>query len=539
MALACLAAALGAPVRAQAQLFRGYAQVQYQKFDVVENVADRELWVSTIQVDATKRFSERYDLSAQIYFSETDYVRRTEGIRSPRGTLRLTHPFFGLSALYRPVRHTDPLGFRTQRDELQLAGYLSRPGWPFVNGSWIRREVDPGTTAPTSTGLLRSLSAGHTLGPLALRAAYSDQSRDTEQERLRADERRNAAAGATLQLAARQATLLTSYDVTETRETISDDVASRTVQHLAGLNGGARIGPRTDASLAYSYRKTLNRVPTGPDLDDHDGNLLGRYALTRAVNFQAGGGLRTVRDVAQNDVQWYVLAIASVDGRIRPRWTGGASVARSYNWNPGAQARPIDTYQANTKMNLARGLDFSLVGQVNVTDEGSGALRDTVGQSARVVSYGSATVNAAIMRGLTAFVSAQGYRSGEHLTGDAVTSASNTTELRWTPQPGVQIYGSWRRSRALGTMNPTVTIWQGTTQWTPSKRVDLSAFYQKSDQERGNPNTFLPAGQETWTLRGLLGLTRELRAIGVWSTVNPGKPTRSSRIEATLTYRFR
>jgi hypothetical protein len=408
-----------------------------------------------------------------------------------------------------------------------------------VNGSWIRRELDPGTSAPTSTGTIRSLSAGHALGPLALRAAYSDQSRDRERERISADERRNAAAGATLQLAARQATLLTSYDVTETRELVSENIASRTVQHLAGLNGGARFSRKTDASLAYSYRKTLNRVPTGPSLDDHDGNLLGRYTLTRAVNFQAGGGMRTVRDVAQNDVQWYVLATAAIDGRIRPRWTGGASIARSYNWNPGDQARPIDTYQANTKMALARGMDFSLVGQVNVTDEGSGALRDTVGQSARVVSYGSATLNAVIVRGLVAFVSAQGYRSGEHLTGDAVTSASNTTELRWTPEPGLQIYGSWRRSRALGTVSPTLTIWQGTTQWTPSKRVDLSAFYQKSDQERGNPNTLLPAGQETWTLRGLLGLTRELRAIGVWSTVNPGKPSRSNRIEATLTYRFR
>ena len=57
--LALVGAIVAAPSPARAQLVRGYTQVQFQRYDLAGSTADRELWLRTLQFDATRRLAGR------------------------------------------------------------------------------------------------------------------------------------------------------------------------------------------------------------------------------------------------------------------------------------------------------------------------------------------------------------------------------------------------------------------------------------------------------------------------------------------------
>ncbi|HYJ34499.1 MAG TPA: hypothetical protein VE326_14950, partial [Candidatus Binatia bacterium] len=295
----------------------------------------------------------------------------------------------------------------------------------------------------------------------------------------------------------------------------------------------------TDAALTYGFRRTLTRNGVRTDLDDHEGNATFNFRPRPSLRFGSGGGVRTLRTVEQDELQWYLLLLASIEGRVRPYWTGRAGVARSLNWTSGDRARPVDTYQANTTMRFARGLDLSANGQVNVTDATGLALADSAGRNSRVVSQGSLLLNLIPLRPFAATVSLQGYRSGPSVGRAAASSRSSGLDLRWTPSAAVDLTGSVQRSRGLRRSDPQMTIWRGTARWSPSRNLQLDGTYLRSDQPRGEAGLDLPAGRETWSARALLGLSSDFRLQAVWSLVDAGLQTRATRLELGATLALR
>lgn len=536
--LLCGLGIMAAATPARAQVVRGYTQVQYQRFDVVDGNSDRELWLRTLQLDATRRFGRDYDVSAQAYWNEVSTVGRPDRIRSPRGTLRLAHPQVGAWLSYRPLRSTDALGLTTNTNELQASGYFARPKLPAINATWTRR-TQTSTLFPTPPSVTRNVTAAQAIGPASLRLGWFDQTREAIQNALPSDRRQNAMAGGELRFGPRRASFLAQYDVNETKRIVAGRLTDRSLLHTAQLNGGSRISPKTDASLAYAFRRTLTRNSVHTDLDDHEGSAVLNYRPRSSVRLAGGGGARTLRTVEQNEVQWYLLLLASIEGRIRPYWTGRAGVARSVNWTAGDHARPVDTYQANTTMRLARGLDLSTNGQVSVTDATGLAQADSVGRNSRVVSQGALLLTAIPLRPITATVSLQGYRSGPSVGRASSSSRSSNLDLRWTPSAAVDLTGSIQRSRGLRPSDPMLTVWRGTGRWSPSRNLQLDGTYLRSDQPRGEAGTDLPAGRQTWSARALLGVSSDFRLQALWSLVDPGLPTRATRLELGATLALR
>ncbi|MGE5178812.1 MAG: hypothetical protein ACM3PF_06960 [Bacteroidota bacterium] len=538
LAALLLLAAVARP--ATAQSVRGYSQLQFQRFDLVGTESDRELWLRTLQLDVTRRFGQDYDVTGQIYWNEVSTVGRPDRVRSPRGTLRLAHPMVGAWISYRPLRMTDPLGLTTVSNELQASAYLTRPHFPALNGTWTRRTQDTPTKQPNPATNTWNLTAAQALGPASLHAGWFDQLREAIAGSVPADERRNVMGGGEVRFGPPRASFLGQYDVNETKRFVSGTVTERTLLHSASLNGTSRFSRRTDASLSYAFRRTITRNGLENDrLDDHDGSALFNLRPRPAIRLSSGGGVRTVHMIEENDLQWYLLLLASVEGRIRPDWNGRAGVARSFNWTGRDRARPIDTYQANTIMRLARGLDLTANSQVSVTDASGRALADSIGRNSRVVSQGSIAVTATPLRRITAVWSLQGYRSGPGLWRPASTSRSGSLDLRWTPVATLDLNGSVQRTRGLRRGDPTVTSWRGTGQWTPSRNLELSGTYLRSQQPRGEAGADLPAGLETWSARALVGFSNDLRLQALWSIVDPGRTTRATRIELGATLALR
>lgn len=522
---------------ATAQTVRGYSQLQYQRFDLVGADSDRELWLRTLQLDVTRRIAQRYDVTGQIYWNEVSTVGRPDRIRSPHGTLRLAHPQFGTWLSYRPLRTTDALGLTTTSNELQASGYFTRPHLPAINATWTRRTQKTPTIAQSPPTVTRSLTAAQSLGPVALRAGWFDQAHDAITGSTPADQRRNAMAGGEVRFGPKRASFLAQYDVNESKRRVAGHLTERSLFHTAALNGTSRFSRRTDASLAYGFRRTITRGAFASDLDDHEGSAVFNVRPRPSLRFSSGGGVRTVRMVDQNDLQWYLLLLGSIEGRIRPDWTGRAGVARSFNWTGSDRARPIDTYQASTAMRLARGLDLNANSQVSVTDATGRAQADSIGRNSRVVSQGSVMMTATPLRRITAVYSLQGYRSGASLGRAASSSRSTAFDLRWTPATALDLTGSIQRTRGLRRGDPTLTSWRGTGQWTPSRSFQVDATYLRSDRPRGEAD--LPAGRETWSTRALIGFSSDFRLQALWSLVDPGLPTRSTRLELGVTLALR
>ncbi len=534
------AAALAlAPVPARAQAVRGYTQVQYQGLDLVGTAFDRDILYSLVQVDVTKRFEESLDLSAQLLFRDVSFANGPESQHTPRGTIRLTHRWFGASATYRPTRVTDGFGITSHQNETQLSAYFAREGWPSVQGTWMERTNESGYATADVTGRTRSLTATHQLGRFEARGGYFDQSRAGTEDRVRADDRRTWTGGASARLGSMRAGLTTTYDVSDTRHFVSGVETDQDAFHVFTANGSAQHTRKLLSTLNYSFRRTIQSDGVSQTLDDHEGTFLERYTLTRAIGFSGGGGVRSVRTLEGRDVQWYSLVLGSIEGPIRPGWRGGAGFSRSWNWVENDHARAVNAYQANTRMRLNSGLEVSGTGQISTTDQTGRALVDTLGERSAVVSQADGAIMATPLRPLQIVYRIRGYRSGASLFGDASTSTSSMWDLRWNPSRTLQLTGGLSKTRGLGRNMPTLRVRQAVLQWTPSKRWELTGSWWRSDESRGDPNAGnLPPARENWSARWLWGLTRDLKSTIVYTVADPGQQTRSRRLEATLTLGF-
>lgn len=507
-------------------------------------------WSTLLNVDYAASLGRRIDLVSQLEFRRLAYNASREETVQPRGTLRLSHPFFGLFGNHRPSRVTDGGGQVNSQRETMLTGYLARPGLPHLDASWIRRRQESGPRVVESTATTRTLRASHDLGPVSVRGGWADQTREPA-DRRHLTVQTNYDAGVSCRFAPRPALYLTAqYDFNggSTRQSNyafrsggdpgtarADSLASteRTTNrlHSGQVAGTLRASRRTDLSLNYNYRRSETRARESSRQDDHDGALMLNYTPSRGTRLSAGGGVRTVRQPESPDLVGNLLLLATANGRVRPGWTGGSSVARSANWIPGGRRYFVDTFRGGSVLTLTRGLDLN--GDLQVTANGDTASRDL-----RLVTLGSVGVAAVPLRNLRITWSDRIYRAGPSLGRAASRSTSVFWDVRWRAGRGLELGGNVARTGAQPRNEPRSTTTQLNARWAPSGGLQMDLNYARSSQTRLGGTAGTQSGTEIATARLLAALGRSTRLNAGFSVANPGRAGENRQVDVTLTRVF-
>ena len=553
-----LAPALLAAGAAGAESLSGHLQVQYQQLQqsvsvrmpdgsLRQQTLSRSFWVQNYELNHSARIGENLNVFSQLRLTDLAYRGRPEATRTPYGTLRLSHPLYGLTGSHRPTTTTgviSPAGFGAAADsarsrqvisrnqETLLSGYLSAPKLPRLDLSWLRRHRNRDEVTREETGISRNARASWETGPLNLRAGYADLLQQAGGAMGTRTRQRGLDAGAGFRLTpAEGLSLSLDYDFADTRRGTGGGRTDRTRTHGAVLTGGLRQSSRSDWSLNYSYRRTAFAFPSETRLDDHDGGLVYTYRPTRALRFSSAGGLRTARTSTATELVRYLSATASADGQFRPGWQGVATAAHITNWQPGRGRYSVESARTGSRFKIRQGLDANA--DLQVTSTG-----DTAARGARVVAQAGAGVAALPLRSLALSFSERRYRSGPGLDRVTANSRATTWDVRWRPVRGLEADLNVSRTGALPRNDPRVTTTQWTLRWEPSRQLQLAGNLSRSGQSRQSGFADQLRGREVAGGRLLAGLWRSLTLNAGVNVAEPGRAGESRQYDAALTKTF-
>jgi hypothetical protein len=539
---ACGLAAALAAAPASAQGPTGRVEVQFQRAETPVlfpgEAAPRrlvsEFWLQTYEVTHGMRLGERTDVYGQLRLTDLSYVGEPTASRTPYGTLRMQHPWVGISGSHRPTETTIALGdtsgapgLTTRRQETMWSGYLALPRLPRVDAAWVRRHQDAYSLIPASTGVTRSLRAAQDFGPLSLRGGYTDQLREPGGVQPNTTLQRALDGGASLRLIPSAASWLNlDYGFARTQRTATRLPEDRTITHDATLLGNLRQSPVLDWSLNYGFRHA--QLATGVDrsLDNHDGALLMHYHPNRVLQAAAGGGVRSVFTATGDGILRYLTSTASLAGDVRPGLNALASAAHTTNWSPDLPTFSVEQLRSALRMALRQGIDVGT--DLQVTSNGDTALRDSrVGTQAGV--FGTLTP----VRNLTVGFSARLYQTGSRLGQVSGRSRSNTVEARWRPARGLEVTGSRSTSGALPRNDPRFTTTQATVTLSPSSTLRVWSSYTRSDQAASTVAALL-RGREAVSGRVLAALGRRWNVSAGGTIADPNQATEARQFDAAV-----
>ncbi len=534
-AAACLAALPGLAAADPPKL-TGAAEVEYQDTRA-GGIVHEQSWLETFRSDYVTRLARTFDFAAQLQFTEQRYTGRLNRSRVPQGTLRLAHAYGGLFATYRPIEVRDDLGFTTRQQETMLTAYLQKAGLPRVTGSWNRRHVDASQNVPATSTIQRNVNAAYDVGPLSFNAGYGDQTRLHGNDALGRPDQDHFQAGSIARLDRRRLNSLLEYDFIQSRSFGTAQPGAVTRSHSATTNSSFQLGPRTGASLSYSYRLT-DPGSGQPNLVEQDGLLNFSQRLTKALQASAGGGVRTANLTTGRETESYVITGLTAQAEARRGWRVAGGASQSWNWLPGDKARPSQGLQASTTMRLAPALE--LAGDASLaTSERPPASTIDVGPSTQTILQTGATLRATPLRTITLNGGVRRYRIGASLTSDGQATTSSTASVGWRPSERLQTNATLSQTGGSGGALPGNRILQTSGQWTPTRTIQVSGAYVRSNNQTRDPNTQLTAGRESYSGRVVLALTRDLRATFQYSGADRGLPTHARQVTVIVTQSFR
>ncbi len=522
-----------------AETLRGYARLQYQSQDQRGGQGDDvEWWLRTVHLDYGTKLRNDYDITVQGEWNDLSYVDRPDRRIDPRGSIRLAHRDFGGATSYRPLRVTDAQGATTRQRETTASGYLRARNLPQLNGTYIRRRQLSVSRSPATTSMTGTINAFYDLGAVDLRAGWNNQVRFTDLDDQNRVSQVNWTGGGSWSVARRASSANASVEFQEGRRHAEHGLTTSSSGRSATLAGAHRFSRRVDAGLTYGYRHSAATNLTTRQLDDHDGVLLFSYRPRPAVTFSSGGGLRTARVEERREIERYLVASAAAQGTIRPGWSGGASIARSYNWLPGETSRPVDAGTLTSRLRLTHGLDVNAQTQVTAARPSS-TVADTSGAPTRVTSQTTLGFLATPLHAITFGYSRSEYRSGDDVFSPRSRSRSDAWDGRWNPVPSLRFSGNLSRARGLNAQEPSLRTRQATTVWAPSSAFQLSGTYTRNDRSQFAAFSQSAAGREVYGVRLLSSIAREWRVQVSVNDVDPGQPTHVRQWDATVTRNVR
>ncbi len=542
---------------ARAEGMRGYLQVQFQRSDqhllalapdstLREIVLRREFWTQTYELTHAARFANGLNVFSQFRLNDVSFVNSAERSRTPYGTLRLAHPWFGLAGSYQPVTLTTvvrngslfptaadtvPQQVATFRTEESLvSGYLSAPRLPRVDVSWRRRHRGSDIQGPAQSGVSRNATASWAVGPLSLRGGYNDLGSGGAGFAPATVVQRSGSGGAGLQFAPRSGmSLALSYDYVQTRHGLQAVRSDLSRSHTANLNGSYVMSRVATLSLNYAYRRDLLRSSINSQASNHEGALLLSLQGRNGWRLISGGGVRTSQLELQSDVFRYATAVLSWDGRVRPHWQGTTSVAHVTNWNPGHGSFSVDTWHTGSRMNVRRGVD--LLGDWSLAQSGDSAARDL-----RWTSQTSVGLQATPVRSFTAGLGLRQYHAGPELFRSAAASHATTVDLHWRPWPAFEAEANISRTGLLPANDPRLSTTAVNVRWSPTAVVQITGIYTRSTQSQLGAQQLI--GREVYGGRVLAVLGRSWNFNAGIFSADPNTRTGSRQVDAALTRSF-
>lgn len=533
---------LGSGSLASAENFRGYAQVLYQRLEnlrALDPSIDREYWAKAFQLDYAVRVKQNLDLNAQVQFTKLDYTGRLEKSQVPYGTLRLSHPNVGVTGSYRLQQQTDAVGVTSRQKQAVLTGYVTRPKWPRLDWSWIRRRLDPFGRSSGSTGLTRTATVGHDIGSLNFRGGYTDLAQYSGEANARRISQRTWTGGSSYMYASGNNSFSVQYDFSDNRVGgRGPSTSART--HDASVAGGKRLSQKVGLGLNYAFRRTLVQGPVRETIDDNNGALLLSYSPSRPLTFATGGGVRTARTGAGQNTEKYTLVSGSANGQLRHGWTGGANATYSLNWSPDGRSHRVSTYGARSAMRLWPGMDVTGGILASVGDKMSIAPGDSIARPVlgRIVTQTSVGANASPLHGLSFGYAYSLYRVGESFTGRTNASNTNAWTVQWAPVRTLILDGNRSSSTSLGPSRQRYVTSRANAQWNASSTLQFSGSYTQSDSPRRASIVQYISSRRLVTLRVLAALASNLQMNVGTNWIDPGTEQAVRQVDASITQRF-
>jgi len=530
------AAALGVAVPAgpaRAQRIYGTFDIQYQNTEAVAIGAVRERWITTFETDYEQRLPQAVDLLARVRFSQQTLVGRLDRQRTPEGSLRLAHRYFGFFSEYRPTDVRDVLGVTTHQQSLTLTGYVQKPGLPTLSGSWIRTHYNANDIAPGTATRTRTLSLIHTIPHLGLHAGYGDRELEPENGNPSRLEERHGTAGAASQFQLGRAPVALQYDFTQSWTDPSGRRSQISRLHAASFNTSMQWARKTSSAISYIYRRAdVVGQPNGA-VQDHNGSASITQLLTRAWSASAGAGVRSAVLSGRTLTERFVTAGTGVQGQARRGWTVGASAGHTVNWLPGDRGRTTDAGNVNTMMRIAPGLDGRADFSISATERP--ALVDSFAGGHEIGRQVGLGLTALPLR--TIFLDGSVRRAHTGISGirGSTNSTSYSANARVTPNARFQLSGGWSETVALLSQASTV---QGTLLWSPSARLQASGTYTRAHQNVTGVAIPIASDLESLTGSVSLALARDLSVTGRYSDSYRRQPGQVREWSIDLVKRF-
>jgi len=505
--------------------------VQYQRIEALGQV--REYWARNLDATYSTQLNPSLLLSSQFRINAVSFLHRPDERITPFGSLTLTNSFASIGGSYRPIETTNAAGLVTRQREAQLFGFIAPLRLPRIDVEWTNRRTLAGDGVNPQLGLTRSGRLTWARGMFDVRGGVGDIQFGEDANDPRRTSQQNWDAGVGLRTGRARWNLSATLDVSEVRRSGSVGAAEVNRTQLANMSFTNRLSTKSDWNINYQYRDVTQTLGQGdPQLATHDGAASWNYRPTRNTLVMASFGVRPVTTATGGSVTLgYTMFSATANGRVRPGWTGLATVAQSLNHQPGSLAFWVGTYRGSSNFVLVRGLSLDL--DAMVTANG-----DTAANDQRTSSQGLVGISAIPLRGFTIKGNLRGYRSGPDV-GRAVTrSASRNLDVRWQPRAGLDLGASLARSSALPQGDPTLTTRQLFARYAPGSRLQLDAHYSRSNTTRRDAGVARLPGREVWSGRLLAGLGRRFRVSIGGALSDPGTVTRSQQFDATLSARL-
>ncbi len=547
-----LAALLVTPELALAQGLTGYAQAQFQSVEQMTRRADGTLsrdrverWLQTLEFQHYA--TPRSDLRIMSSFRLTDLAYRglPDQSHQPQGSVQITHPWASVFAAYRPTTVTGGLGpngatigpdstrgltLTSRAQETVLTGQIAPPAWPRLDVAWTRRHRNADAISKEELGISRSARMSWANDHLNMYGGYGDQ------QAVRAGisagtTQRTANAGGSLHLAPLRSTNIDlAYDVNDSRAGDPKRNTGSSRGHSASFNAGWRPGALVNGSASWLFRRAESRGPQGATTQDHEGSVQCSIDPRGPFRLLAASGARTVRTTVGQRFATSLSGVASLDGRVRPGWTGVGSLTHVTNWAPGVRRWSVEAMRAGSQMTLAPGLEFAADAQVSTSD-------DTTLREVSTTTEANARLRMTPWKAFTLGWTGRLARAGDAvLQGNASAARTTGFDVRWRPFTRLELTGTSASTVARGGVYAHTRSASG--RWQPHPSAQIVADWSKSNDVRALTGTQAVNGREVWSLHVLALVTRKLQLDAAAGVADRGSERENRQGTLTMTWAF-
>jgi hypothetical protein len=553
--------ALAPAVVAHAEGVYGTVQLQYQKLDDHVSLLSgnnalrtqrlsRELWLRTFDLHHQDYLRSDLMMESNFRLSDQSFLDRGDVTHSPQGSVRLLHPWFQVVALHQPTSTTASLTSQsglnpdsvttrhvtTHNRESMVTGHIALPRWPQLDLAWVERSRD-GAGSVGDRMRTRNARAALDRDRLSVYGSVNDQRQTSRVPGSAVNTQQVLSAGGSYRLAPfRNASLSMQYDFSDVVGRSMGAKRPSTTSHSAMLGGDWRPNARLTSSMTYQLRHIDFGIAANPAQTDHEAALMTRVVLARGASALAGGGVRTVRSSlqgggARSALQKYVVALASVDTRVRRNWSMTGSASHTTSWDPDRGAYGVQVLGGSTRAQINRKLVVD--GNLQISANGDTAVTDQ-----RYSNTWTVRIQGQPLRTLNVAWSLRSLRIGPSLLRASGVSRGQVVDVQWRPVPPMQLVGSFAtngnlpndtnrsRSRSLIAKYEASRRWQWYGSWT---RSDQSFFVSSAGQL---------SSREVATGRVQFSPSRRLASSAGISYNEPGKPQESHQIDLALTWSF-